>query len=310
MNVDTFEGNPSLKYYFIVSVSFMLFVIVGWYAVKHLLRFKSQVLPKKGIYESFYNEMSDSSPAFWSRYGPRDYILPKGRVDRVKWKLVRRWAAPERTINREVDKKNDIDPANDLGTMNRFRRYLMRRWTSQLEETARNKKTISLEDGDISNDGKSEHQSVIAEALAEATEVMVIPATPAAETIFDHDAPPQIPPPDGYFSRTTRPVQDILSRKLSSQSVHRRSSSGDRASCVVVEEEDWQWLNEKVKKGKDWALSAEGSRSRSRSAEGKREETKGEEVNEKDDAEKHDDEAGRDAAKDSSKGPERPLTSA
>ena len=259
MNVDTFESNPSMKYYFITVVPFMLAVMVGWYALKHVLRFKAQVLPKKGIYESFYNEMAHANPTLWSRHGPRDYITPKGRISRLKWRLIRRWAAPEKTIKPELEKKNDVDPANDLGTLNRFRRYLMRRWTEQLERAARSNVTLSLEDGDVVDDadGKSETaRSVIAEGLAEATEVMVIPATPAAEPIFDHDAPPQGPPgpppltpgTEGYFARVARPV-DILSRKLSFQSrweggqLHRRSSSGGGTSGVVVEEEDCGYVS-------------------------------------------------------------------
>ena len=262
MNVDTFESNPSMKYYFISVVPFMVAVMVGWYALKHVLRFKAQVLPKKGIYESFYNEMANANPTLWSRYGPRDYIMPKGRMSRVKWKLIRRWAAPEKTIKPELERKDDVDPANDLGTLNRFRRYLMRRWTAQLERAARSNVTLSLEDGEIaSDDVKSEHRSVIAEGLAEATEVMVIPATPAAEPIFDHDAPPQVPVAEGYFSRAARPA-DILSRKLSFQSQHRRSSSGGGTSGVVVEEEDWAWLSQGVKKGREW-VRASSSRGRS-----------------------------------------------
>ncbi|KAL1959546.1 hypothetical protein VTO42DRAFT_1581 [Malbranchea cinnamomea] len=267
MNVDTFASDPSIKYYFISAIPFMVAVLLAWYVLKHLLRFRTQVLPKKGIYETFYNEMANSNPLLWSRYGPRDYIAPKGRIDRIKWNLIKRWAAPERTIKPEIEKNDAVDPANDLGTFNKFRRYLIRRWTAQIESAAKKDKTMSLEDGGLADHIAADNRSVVAEGLAEATEVMVIPATPAAEPIFDHDAPPQVPQ-SGYFSHKPHQNGNLLSRKLSFQSHHRRSSSGNRTSDVLVEEEDWQWLSQRGKQGKKWIWRSSSSRARSEEEKG------------------------------------------
>jgi hypothetical protein len=98
---------------------------------------------------------------------------------------------------------NQIDPENDLGTFNRLRRYLIRRWTAQIEKKALHPKTLSLEDGEINDDNKIKTGAlVVAEGLADATDVLVIPATPAVEQAIDKPGTSQAPA-RGYFDVTT-----------------------------------------------------------------------------------------------------------
>jgi hypothetical protein len=58
MNVDIFENNPNLKYYFITVVPFMLLVLLAWFVFKQFLRVNPQLLLYAGIYERFYDEMA------------------------------------------------------------------------------------------------------------------------------------------------------------------------------------------------------------------------------------------------------------
>jgi p-aminobenzoyl-glutamate transporter AbgT len=84
MNVDTFKNNPSLKYYFITVVPFMLLILLAWFVFKQFLRVNPQLLPYAGIYERFYDEIAIINPKLWSRNSLREYIKPRGRVAKIK----------------------------------------------------------------------------------------------------------------------------------------------------------------------------------------------------------------------------------
>lgn len=249
MNVDIFEENPSLKWYFIVSVPFMFMIMVGWYVLKHLLASGRQTPHQRGIYEHFFNDMATENPSLWSRGGPRGYITPKGRLAKIKWRLIKSWSAPEKTIH--SDRQNNDD--DDLGTVSQIKRFLIRRWTSQIakDESPDQAAALSLEAGDyFHDDGGSEVEpSVVTEGLVGATELLVIPATPAVEGVFE------LPEPE------TRAAGVPLGRRLSFHR-HRKSSSSNRNSGILVEEEDWNWLSERGKSGKQWAWRTSSSRER------------------------------------------------
>lgn len=268
MNVDTFGDNPSMKYYFIAVFPFMAFVLVGWYILKHFLRIQYRVLSYKGIYENFYNEMAGSNPKLWSRHGPREYIAPNGRLSKLKWHLIRRWTAPEKTIKPEEKARNAVDPANDLGNYNRFKRHLIRRWTSQIAKTMDPDKASSLENGEATDDNvPGAHPSLPGTSVND-SKVHVVPATPAPDRVFDaddHSSGPDHPSAEdrSYFPATRyHPSSMPTSANLSSQPQPRRSSSTGRSSGVVVEEEDWQWLSQRGKEGKKWALRGSDPRGR------------------------------------------------
>lgn len=248
MNVDTFAEDPSMKWYFIVSVPFMLAVMIGWYVLKHFLASRRQTPHQRGIYEHFFNDMATDNPSLWSRGGPRSYITPKGRIAKIKWRLIKSWSAPQKTIR--SDRQNNED--DDLGTVSQIKRYLIRRWTSQIarDESPDQASALSLEAGDhFHDDGDSEvAHSVVAEGLANATELLVIPATPAAEPVFE------VPEPESGSSLPH-------GRRLSFRR-HRKSSSSNRNSGILVEEEDWHWLSERGKAGKQWAWRTSSSRER------------------------------------------------
>lgn len=130
MNVDTFEGNPSIKWWFITTVPLFVLVIAIWYGVKHTLLSQRQSPLRRGAYENLYHDLMLRHPQLWGRLGPRQDITPStGWVDVLKWDLINRWFAPERTVAVQ-----DRDPvAEELGSWGRCKHYLVRRWLPGLE---------------------------------------------------------------------------------------------------------------------------------------------------------------------------------
>ncbi|KAM5431568.1 hypothetical protein McanMca71_004803 [Microsporum canis] len=264
MNVDTFKDDPSIKWYFIATVPFMLIVLILWYIIKHYLAGRRQTPHQRGIYENFFNEMANENPSLWSRMGPRDYVVPDGILARLKWRFIKTWSAPERTILMDTDGSDGS--GGDMGTMFKIKQYLIRRWTSQLRNN-RAVKATALEDGLIvpEDETASDTHSVVTEGLAGATELLVVPATPAVEARIA----PMLPEMATHDpSQTTKaeerlgPITPGSALSLMS-SMHRRSSSAGRASNLLVEEEDYQWLSERGKQGKQWAWRTSSSRDRS-----------------------------------------------
>lgn len=146
MNVDLFEQNPKIKWYFITVFPFvsshppprgiphthlpppqMILVIVSWYTLKHLLARHRQTPQQRGIYEAFYVDLHNRRPELWTRQGPRDYVKPATRVSRIKWWLMLRWAKTNRIQPRSL---TDDEP---IGAWNRVKRYFVAKWTTQIE---------------------------------------------------------------------------------------------------------------------------------------------------------------------------------
>ncbi|KAK2809675.1 hypothetical protein FQN49_008596, partial [Arthroderma sp. PD_2] len=260
MNVDTFQNNPSIRWYFIATVPFMLMVLILWYIIKHYLAARRQTPHQRGIYENFFNEMANDNPSLWSRTGPRDYVMPQGMLARLKWNFIKSWSAPERTIMMDVDGGDGT--GSDMGTLFKIKQYLIRRWTSQLRDNEA-VVAIALEDGLMAPEEgtASDAHSMVAEGLAGATELLVVPATPAVETRivpeFKTFDPSKMSDVDERERRDSRVPGSALSF------IHRRSSSAGKASGLLVEEEDFQWLSERGKEGKQWAWRTSSSRDRS-----------------------------------------------
>ena len=58
-----------------------------------------------------------------------DDLEPVSAADRLKWRLLKRWFAPERTVNKKLySSLIGGDEETDLGSWARFKRYLLRRW--------------------------------------------------------------------------------------------------------------------------------------------------------------------------------------
>ncbi|KAI9815160.1 MAG: hypothetical protein M1832_005562 [Thelocarpon impressellum] len=138
MNVDTFADNPSIKWYFITAVPFMAAIIGMWFVLRHVLVLQRRTPYQRGVYERLFAEMAAAHPRLWSRNGPRP-VAPTTFVGRLKWRLIKRWAAPEKTIRAGGD--DDVSATargdDDLSGWSRVKRQLMRRWSSQITFVAR-----------------------------------------------------------------------------------------------------------------------------------------------------------------------------
>lgn len=127
MNVDTFEENPSIKWFFITSVPVLLTVLILWYGVKHSLSTQRQNPLRRGVYEALYQNLATDYPHLWTRRGPKSDLTMSGIFGLIKWRLVTRWFGSEKLH------KGSYNPAIDeFGTWSRIKRYLARRWLPEL----------------------------------------------------------------------------------------------------------------------------------------------------------------------------------
>nr|KMM66063.1 hypothetical protein CPAG_02403 [Coccidioides posadasii RMSCC 3488] len=185
-------------------------------------------------------------------YGPKlgraNYIGPKGRLAKIKRSSRKRWSAPEKTIKAG----SSSSPQDELGVMARLKRRLIWRWTSQIARAeSADQEALRLESGEAgADDPASDTYSIVADGLANATELAVVPAAPAIETVFEEDRKQlAVPTTDERPSGERRRLGPLSFRS------HSRGSS--------TEEEDWQWLSQLGSEGKEWALRSASSRERS-----------------------------------------------
>jgi hypothetical protein len=180
MNVDAFSHDPSTKWYFIVSVPFMLLVLAAWYIIKHILARQRQAPYQRGIYESFFHDLAVRYPILWSRLGPRDSITPRTRLDRWKWWLILRWTRPERTIKVSHANANTAGP-DDLSRWSKCKRHLIRKWTDDIT-------TFKTGTGDtqlLDDETDLELGSALAHGLRGATEMLTVPGQPIASAALE-----------------------------------------------------------------------------------------------------------------------------
>ncbi|CRG82996.1 Magnesium transporter ALR1 [Talaromyces islandicus] len=193
MNVDTFADNPSMKWYFIAAIPFMVGVIAIYFFTKRLATQNRRTPRERAVYESFFQEMAALNPVLWSRSGPRTHIRPRGRVARVKWALVKWWLRPTNTIvidpedsvaqNAEGDanRAGGASAGGDsLGTISRIQRYLSKRWTDQISRTV---SSLDSEAGglmldDLGSDDRLSGEHSIGEGLTEIAETLSAAALP------------------------------------------------------------------------------------------------------------------------------------
>lgn len=71
----------------------------------------------------------------WTSTGAVDDLQPAGLTNKIKWRLIRRWFAPERTINQRqyqsLIPEGDDDDA-DFGTWDLVKKRLLHRWLPRL----------------------------------------------------------------------------------------------------------------------------------------------------------------------------------
>lgn len=147
MNVHTFGGSnpglPSIGWYFVAAVILMVFVLMLWYCVKHSLQRKRQTPYQRGLYEELFVNLEDEYPQLWTIGGAVDDIEPADFSSRLKWRLLRRWFSPERTIDKKIYSALEAD---DLGAWAGLKKALLRRWLPTIRFKRRVDDAVSLED--------------------------------------------------------------------------------------------------------------------------------------------------------------------
>ena len=242
MNVDTFEANPNIRYYFASAIPLMVVVLFFWYFTKHSLAHERQTPYQRGIYEDMFYKMATDYPQLWARTGPREGIRPQSTLDRLKWKLLTIWNDPRKTIRKDRGADAAYD---DLGASARFKRMLTRRWTSQLTSFDHlGTSSTTLEGGAISEDSASIMDEKTNVHPVEAYTSTAIPtstndarfvenrlgvpnATPAAQSVSTQ-------------SRMSSSKPDSAGLRPGSQG----SGSAGRSSGIMVEEEPESWLKD------------------------------------------------------------------
>ena len=127
MNVDTFQNDPSIKWYFIAAVPLMMLVLLLWYFLKHALASRHQTPYQRGVYEHLYHDLAQQNPQLWSRAGPRRGVQPTGFYSRLRWYLLQRWFDPRRTISKPPADPDEDVGGSGLGSWARFKRTLARK---------------------------------------------------------------------------------------------------------------------------------------------------------------------------------------
>ncbi|KAH6644120.1 hypothetical protein C7974DRAFT_407825 [Boeremia exigua] len=171
MNVDTFEGNPSIKWFFITAIPVLVVVLVLWYGVKHSLSTQRQNPLRRGVYESLYQNLANDYPHLWTSRGPKSDITMVGTFGLLKWRLITRWFGSEK-----LHKTGDYNPAVDeFSSWSRIKRYLVSRWLPELRIVLAD----TLPQSQRLNDDQSRSISSSGNDIGAIAELMTI-ATPIA----------------------------------------------------------------------------------------------------------------------------------
>ncbi|MCJ1308677.1 hypothetical protein MMC25_002331 [Agyrium rufum] len=232
MNVDTFSGDPSIKWYFISTVPMMVVVLISWYVLKHVLEQARQTPYSRGVYEQLFHDLAVRFPLLWSRSGPRP-VIPKGRIGQIKWWLIQRWSVPEKTI--KTGSYGQDDTYDGLGTWSRLKRHWLRQWTVEINmhEVAGNRASITTAE-------KGDEPGVVADGLGEAGELLALSATAGMNLEMNSLMVP--------YDLNQRLVYVSGGEKNNSPraSVSQRPSTGDssakRNSGIMMEEQPANWL--------------------------------------------------------------------
>ncbi|KAK4497841.1 hypothetical protein PRZ48_010495 [Zasmidium cellare] len=220
MNVDAFADNPSIGWYFLAAVVLMIFVLLLWYCVKHSLQRSRQTPFQRGLYESLFNDLEEEYPQLWTSAGAAEDVEPQGTWNRIKWRLIRRWFAPEKTINKRLySALAPDDQRSELGAWAAIKQQLLFRWLGEMRLSHQQDILELVEAGASSSTEAHYEMETINELAKHSTPVVVAEAEPAA-----------VAPIARYGLRPLTPEE----RRQSLTSEGRPSSRG--SSGIMIEE--------------------------------------------------------------------------
>jgi hypothetical protein len=130
MNVSTFQnsaGFPSIFWYFVFAVPLIILVIISVNLLKSLVDMRREDPLRRSTYETIYSQFALERPDLWSLVGPRNYVQPSGLFSRIKWRLIKSWFHPSKTI--AAKPWSDI---NDMGLAARMKHWIARHWLQEI----------------------------------------------------------------------------------------------------------------------------------------------------------------------------------
>ncbi|KAF1986381.1 hypothetical protein K402DRAFT_431339 [Aulographum hederae CBS 113979] len=130
MNVDTFKGDPSIKWYFISAAPMMLLILVLQFIIKHVPGSDHPTVYERSAYKRRFREMAAKHPELWTHKGPRLYVYPKTVVGRTKWRLLMKWFRAENLVVKSQPAEAMGD--NMLGPWAKMKCYLLKVWLGQI----------------------------------------------------------------------------------------------------------------------------------------------------------------------------------
>ncbi|KAF2718442.1 hypothetical protein K431DRAFT_348692 [Polychaeton citri CBS 116435] len=233
MNVDAFEYFPSIGWYFLAAVILLTLVLVLWYGVKHSLERKRQTAYQRGTYEQLFRELGQEYPALWSERGALSSVQPDSWTTKMKWQLLRRWFAPDRTIDRRLG--SSIEDEADLGAWARLKWYLLKRWLPDVNMYRR----LPDEENTGEDAGNGGRDSMSASRLATANAHK--PSSPVIQELAKFSTPVLIADSEPSAVQTTE-VYGLRPLNLNRLDLNRRRHSseerpGSRASSGMMIEE-------------------------------------------------------------------------
>lgn len=153
-----------------------------WYCVKHSLQRSRQTPYQRGMYEALYSKLEDQYPSLWTSTGAVEDIEPVGFYNRIKWRLLKRWFSPEKTVRKQMySSLAPDDAATELGAWADLKRRLLLRWLSQLQHAKRTTDdSIALEEGVAKLSTSDYDGDAISELVKFSTPAAVAEAEPSA----------------------------------------------------------------------------------------------------------------------------------
>ncbi|KAF3934644.1 hypothetical protein ABW20_dc0102997 [Dactylellina cionopaga] len=123
MNVDIFENNPAIKWYFISAVPFMSIVLISVFMLKWFIDRHRRPVYERGVYERLFNELQQANADLWSSQGPRE-VRPVGLSSRIKWYIIYKFAKGKASFKGTSVEYDSM--------WSNFKQYLIRRWSPEI----------------------------------------------------------------------------------------------------------------------------------------------------------------------------------
>ena len=207
----------------------MVAVIFCWWITKHVVHSQLQDFNRRSVYSNLFSSLSLAYPNLWTPTGPRSSIFPQTFTSRIKWRLIRVWANPYRTIYAGLLASDD-----GLGTLSRLRRSWMQLWTEQLAQELRYPKAGSESSSTL--ELGTENDGLIMQSIDAATNLLTVPGTTG--------------------------IVDASKSRISRSPIRTPKSDGstDADDAVLVEEKGFDWLRGPFKKPKEYGEPSKSPR--------------------------------------------------